>query len=440
MNNIPSTGFVYELGSLEMAADDKSILESGLAEDAVIEGYGELSDQIRRMKAESDITSQSGDPYQLMLEGKGLQESEYSGLPGLLRYGVQEFYGLRHPSESPSLAQDQYQSAVDSKQAADQKQIYNQRAIGNESEFKSLAKNLAEGAAIARAPNENEGQIAAAELQHQDALSQIQQFENTPYSAFGSLFKTPQDQKNAIDQLTLNANIIRDRAVDRFHDPEVEQQRDDDDQLAALKMHASGNTTAAQRMDLENKFNAELRSVDNDDVTRQTRLQNIRDQALTNFDADAATQSKFQEAQTNEHVLAMQEESKDAELRGEGRDDDAKISALKFATEQRVRNLREEADAEADPTHKAQLLREAKAASDAGKTEQDALQKELARDSQMSNVQAGALAGVSQQAGNSASGRDSLGNLSDVSRKLDDAAGKMEKAFANGKTVVILKD
>src|SRR5271156_2807652 len=104
----------------KMAADDKSILESGVAEEAGMEGYGALADQIRTMKQESDLTSRSGDPYQLMLEDKGLQDEEHAGLTGLLRYGAEKLYSHIFSREDPDNADEQYESAMQSKKSEDQ--------------------------------------------------------------------------------------------------------------------------------------------------------------------------------------------------------------------------------------------------------------------------------------------------------------------------------
>jgi hypothetical protein len=63
---------------------------------------------------------------------------------------------------------------------------------------------------------------------------------------------------------------------------------------------------------------------------------------------------------------------------------------------------------------------------------------------QMSNLQMAGLAAASERTGSgtdsSSGGRDFTGNLPEASKKLDDAATKLEKTFSNAKTLVLLKD
>jgi hypothetical protein len=64
---------------------------------------------------------------------------------------------------------------------------------------------------------------------------------------------------------------------------------------------------------------------------------------------------------------------------------------------------------------------------------------------EMSNIQSAALAGgiISTSAANSTSSdraANLAGDLPRVSQKLDDAATKMDKAFSNARTIVLLKD
>jgi hypothetical protein len=208
--------------------------------------------------------------------------------------------------------------------------------------------------------------------------------------------------------------------------------------LDVLKQTAAGDTTGAARTALENQLDSEQLAIDPNDKERLQQFGKVRDQALANFDADAARQDKFQATQSNERILALREKAKDAELRGDGKSDEAKISDLNFQTEQRVRLLQEQADAAGDSKTKTGFQQEAAAAADAGKRERDALQKELQR----TNGQAPALAGVTGQSGAGAKGLDgaAAGNLAEVSKKLEDAATKLEKAISNLKTLTVLKD
>lgn len=150
-------------------------------------------------------------------------------------------------------------------------------------------------------------------------------------------------------------------------------------------------------------------------------------QKLDDSDAATARQAKLQEEQSDDRIAAFREEAKEAQLRGEGRNDDARVAGLDFSTQQRVRSLQEQADAETDPTRKAQLQREIAAAADAGKIERDALPQELQHASQVANSNLNARGG------------DTAG-LSDVLSKLNAAAAKLDKVLANTKTLVLIKD
>jgi len=310
-----------------MPTDGTSNPEAGIVEAAGIGGYEALYEQSDRMWKSSNLVTQSGDPYQIMLEGKRLQESEYSGLEGFARRGIHELYGKVFSREDPDLAENQYESAIN-----------------------------------------------------------------------------------------------------------------DEDRVKALKLQAAGDVTGAGRQEIENQYNIEERSVDGHDSQHIQRVQALRAQALANYDADSARQSQYQEAHANDQIQAFQEEAKEAQLRGEGRTDDARTAALQFSTEQRVKSLQEAAEAESDPTRKSQLQREAAATDDAGKIERDALQQELHR-TQMSNTQASALSGASPVThGLSALHDGGSSNLSEAVRKLDDATVKLNKALSHSKTLVLVKD
>ncbi len=158
------------------------------------------------------------------------------------------------------------------------------------------------------------------------------------------------------------------------------------------------------------------------EAIRQSELQKLGDS-----DATAARQAKLQEEQSDDRIAAFREEAKEAQLRGEGRNDDARVAGLDFSTQQRVRSLQEQADAETDPTRKAQLQREIVAAADAGKIERDALPQELQNASQVAN------SNLNPRGGDTA-------GLSDAVSKLNAATTKLDKVLANTKTLVLLKD
>jgi hypothetical protein len=341
---------------------DNSSIGDGLVDDAGIDGYSALYDQIHSRYRERDIAGESGDPNPLMTRERAVNDAEYEGLSGFLRYGIHKFYGLFSPDEDPSRTEEQYKNA---EQAADLKIQSASQGNRNKSAFQQFAN----------------------ELQGESRLA---------------------------------------------------QQSNDADKLRAAKLEAAGDVRGARRLEFDEGFSTQERSLDPYDDKERTRLQEIHQQALANYDAEAARQSKLQEAQSNDRIAALQEEANDAQLRGEGKTDEAGIAAPKFQTEQRVRSLQEQADAEGDSTRKAQLQKEAAAAADADKTERDALQKELQR----TNAQSPALAAATAQAGTGANGLAgaSGNNLAEVSKKLDDAATKLDKAISNLKTLVLLKD
>jgi len=130
-------------------ASDNSSLGSGVAEDAAIGGYEALPEQLRRMKGESDITSQSGDPNQLMQQEKQLQDSEYAGAAGMLRYGVRKFYGEFFSREDPDLAEQQYEQAAQASQAADQvanDKTFSSQGFKSQAEANAFAEHLRQSA------------------------------------------------------------------------------------------------------------------------------------------------------------------------------------------------------------------------------------------------------------------------------------------------------
>jgi hypothetical protein len=412
---------------------DNSLAGDGLIDDAGIEGYSSLYEQLRSMKRERGITSESGDPNELMYRERAANDAEFEGLPGLLRYGVHEFYGLFRSGQDPGGAEEAFKSAEQASRSTDQKIEATTEGDKNKNAIHQLASQLQGQSLLAQQPNDVDREALLAQMQHGQASAEIEQFKSLPYYAFNGLFKSQQEQDNAVSQLTLEANIPFERAVTRFQDQDNARRLNDQDLLNAAKLEASGDTTGARRAELDEQLSAQERSLDSHDIPEVTRLKAIHGQMLTNFDAEAHRQANLQAAQSNDRIAAMREEAKDAQLRGEGETDEAKISDLKFQTEQRVRSLQEQADAEGDSTKKAQLQREAAAAAEAGKTERDALQKELQRQ----NSQAPALANSSQTGGGTA---DTLATrIEEASAKLNSAADKLDHALSNLKTNSILK-
>jgi hypothetical protein len=275
---------------------------------------------------------------------------------------------------------------------------------------------------------ESIGQNYISQLQAADQVANDKMF-------YGQGFKSQAEANAFAQHLRESASAIHDAEFTKLERGELIELGSDQTRLSMLKKAAAGDTTGAARAALENQLDSEESAIDPNDKERLQRFGAIRQQTLANFDADAARQSKFQAAQSDERILALHEEAQEAQLRGEGKTDEARVAGVKFSTEQRVRELREAADAENDPVRKQQLLREAAAADEAGKQDRDALQKELQR----ANAQASALSST-QHGGLGSNVEDLAGRLADTAKRLDDAATKLDKLVSNAKTPVILKD
>jgi hypothetical protein len=273
--------------------------------------------------------------------------------------------------------------------------------------------------------------------QQMDAAGNIAN--NKTFSSQG--FKSQAEADAFANQITHDASAMHDSQLDKLTRARYDEMQTGKDQLDVLKQIGTGDKEGAARSALQAELNASERKIDPNDTEKTKQFENISAQSLANFDASAARQGKYQEARTDDQISAFQEEAKESQLRAQGRGDDAKVAALDFSTQQRVRPLQEEADAEADPTRKGQLQREIAATNDAGKIERGSLQQELHR-TQMSNVQASAMSAASQAG---ASGLQAMhygggSNLNDAVRKLDDATLKLDKALSHSKTLVLVKD
>jgi len=173
-------------------------------------------------------------------------------------------------------------------------------------------------------------------------------------------------------------------------------------------------------------------SADSNSQQENAHLQQLRAQ----LDATAASETKMEFQLRRESIdRKYVEQFQPADHGANDKADDAGAAGVKFSTEQRVRELREAADAENDPVRKQQLLREAAAADEAGKQDRDALQKELQR----ANAQASAL-NSTQHGGLGPNVEDVSGRLADTAKRLDDAATKLDKLVSNAKTPTVLKD
>jgi hypothetical protein len=275
---------------------------------------------------------------------------------------------------------------------------------------------------------ESIGQNYLSQLQAADRVANDRTF-------YGEGFKSQAEANAFAEHLRRSASAIHDAEFNKLERGKLIELGSDQDRLSMLNKAAAGDTMGAAREALENQLDSEEGAIDPNDKEHLQRFGAIRQQTMANFDADAARESTFQAAQSDERVQALHEEAMEAQLRGEGKTDDARVAGLKFSTEQRVRELREAADAENDPVRKQQLLREAAAADEAGKQDRDALQKELQR----TNAQAPAL-NSAQHGGLGSNVEDLAGRLADTARKLDDAATKLDKVVSNAKTPTILKD
>jgi hypothetical protein len=262
---------------------------------------------------------------------------------------------------------------------------------------------------------------------------------NKTFSSQG--FKSQAEADAFANQITHDASAMHDSQLDKLARARYDEMQTGRDRLDVLKQIGAGDKESAARSALQAELNAGERKIDPNDTEKIKQFENISAQSLANFDANAARQGKYREAQTDNQISAFQEEAKESQLRAQGRPDDARTAALDFSTQQRVRSLQEQADAETDPTHKAQLQCEIAAAGDAGKIERDSLQQELHR-TQMTNVQASAMSAASQMGVSGLQGIHDGGssNLNDAVRKLDNATTKLNKVLSHSKTLVLVKD
>jgi hypothetical protein len=367
------------------------------------------------------------DPQQQLDYKRAKIEGEHQGLRGVVSaaYSALGWQPSYQQEMDESTNAQRYAAAGDTKYAEDaSKQQENAR-------LQQLRAQL-ENAAASETKTDFQRQRESIDQNYAEQLQAANQIENgRTFQSQG--FKSQADANAYAQHLREVAGAIHDAEGDKLSLARAGQMESGQGRLDVLNQAAAGDETGAARTALENELGSEQLAIDPNDKERVKQFSAVREKSLANFDADAARQSNLQAVQSNDRIAAMREEAKDAELQGEGKTDEAKIAALKFQTEQRVRSLQEQADAEGDSTKKAQLQQEAAAAAEAGKTERDALQMELQRH----NTQAPALAGAS--GGNAISGAVA-NNLAEVSKKLDDAATKLEKAISNLKTLTVLKD
>lgn len=358
------------------------------------------------------------DPQQQLEAKRAKIWEEHQGLRGLVGavYSALDWQPSYQEQMDELTSAQQYSAIGDAKSAA---------ALNSNQMHAQLQqlRSQVDSAAANTTKSEFEQQMESLGKSYHDQLQAADQIQNgRTYWSQG--FKSQAEANAYAQHLRDAAGAIHDAESKKLWVARFGQMESDQGRLSVLNQLATGDTTGAARAALETELDTQQLAIDPNDKERLQQFQEIREKSLANFDADAAKQAKFSQSQSDDRIAALREEAKDAQLRGEGKDDEAKVSALNFATEQRARSLQEQADAEGDSTRKAQLLREAAAATQAGQTERDALQRELRR-------------GDSNTDG---SGIGSGSNLADVSKRLENATTKLEKMVSNLKNVSLLKD
>ncbi|MGA3066080.1 MAG: hypothetical protein ABSF29_04450 [Tepidisphaeraceae bacterium] len=258
-------------------------------------------------------------------------------------------------------------------------QAYADIQVQNEKEMTSALRQTDRARVLSQIPAGPSWDAVISQYSYQDAIEEADKLGQRSYSEYGAEFKNEGELEQAIARLKSNAGAVRDEEHTREVNEENFAKSQDEGRLKSLQLREGGDVTGAERQDIINQLDAEGQDVPAGDQAAGARFKRIRSQTLSNFDADTARRKKFEAAQSDDQIREYQEEGSEAQLRGEGKDWEAKNAALKFSTEQRVRTLREAADAEADITRKQQLNREADAADQAGKIEVQAQLQEHQR-------------------------------------------------------------
>jgi hypothetical protein len=350
-------------------------LAEGILTDLAVGGYESLFEQIGRMREESSLSKQSGDPYQLMQREENLRGATYDGPTGLLRY-------LLHKSDADAASMDFAQADL-AERKADKGQTSTQQIIANVNDFRAKHDQSRIEAELAQ----SQGPFAAETLrvgrEYDQAIEEAETLGQKSLSSYGRQFQPPADLQKAVNEMKSNAGIARDAELGRIQNEKRASQVEDAGHLKSLELQAAGDTTGAKRQDLVNQLDAELFASPPQDWEAGQRYDHIRKLALSNFDADAARQKKLEGAESQDRLRGFQEETTEANLRAQGKDWDADFAAMKFKTDQRVRGLHEKADAEGDAEKKKQLNQQADAAAAAWKADVDAMvqehQRELAK-------------------------------------------------------------
>jgi hypothetical protein len=362
------------------------------------------------------------DPQKLLEYERSKIESDYQGLRGLVN-SVYSGIGLADSFQAKTDlldGADRYSAAGDAKSLRD-------LAAQQESAALQQLRAQLDTAAASETKTEFErqrdsiNQEYAAQRQAADEVQNGRTFQSQGFKS--------QAEANAFAQhLRDVAGTIRTAEDNKLELAREGELASGQGRLDVLKQAGAGDMTGAARTALENELDSEQLRVDPNDKERLKQFNAIREMSLANFDADAGRQDKFQAAESNERILAMNEEAKDAELRGAGKTDEARIDSLRFQTQQRIRMLQDQADATGDSKTKSQLQQEIAAATEAGKRERDALQMELQRTKGQTGMGENGSAGAAGS------------HLAEVSKKLDDAATKLERAISGLKNLSVLKD
>jgi hypothetical protein len=394
-------------------------LTEGILTDLAVGGYESLFEQIGRMREESSLSKQSGDPFQLMQREESLRGATYDGPTGLLRY-------LFHKSDADAASTD-FADADLAERKADKGQISTQQIIANINDFRAKYDQSRFEAELAQSPSPMAAETLRVGREYNQAVEEAETLGQKSLSSFGRQFQTPADLQRAVNEMKSNAGIARDAELGRIQNEKRASQVEDAGHLKSLELQAARDTTGAKRQNLVNQLDADFFASPPQDWEAGQRYDHIRKLALSNFDADAARKKKLDTAESQDQILGFQEETTEANLRGQGKGWDADFAAMKFKTDQRVRSFRERAAAEGDADKKKQLNREADAAAAAGKADVDAMVKEHQRDLSKS----AADNAKKQSANGNSNGPDARGGASGDARQSSELISHVQHISGN---------
>jgi hypothetical protein len=405
-----------------MGESTSKLGESGDAADFAVTGLDKLSGEIGNAGTfdKPDIR----DPQQLLEYKRAKIEAEHEGLRGVVAHVHSAIWG--QPSYQSEMARlgdvEQYSAEDDAKSAAAVRA--QQEHLRLEQFSQGLDSTLAaEGKTDVQRERESADQSLDATLQLADQIASGRTF-------FSQGFKNQTEANAFAAHLRQSAAAIHTAERDKIEMAREGQHASDQAQLDAVNQEARGDITGATRTLLENQLNEERMTIDPNDKDRVAMFDLIDRGKLANFDADVASKSKFDKAQIDDRIAGFQEDSREAELRAEGKGDEAQIDALKFKNRQAIKSLREQSDATADPTQRAELQKAIDAATSAGNSQLDSLRKQLQLESHAGDPSASPLH----------DGKDIAPAFAEAVKKLDDAATKLDEALSKAKGVQLLAD